>query len=114
LVVAAALLCVFGTACAVLLIPGDPWADAVVARGFGHDTRYAPGYREDAWWRLRRGPTTGDVAAILGAPLRKTRYDAHREVWSYTDSPRGSDYWMRAVSFRDGAAEEFRGGFYRD
>ena len=107
LVVSVALLCLLAAACLVLLVPGDPWCDVVISYVFGHDTRYAPGYSEGRWNGLRRGMTTTDVETMMGPPLRKLQYDGDCRVWWYSESPRHSDYWMRAVSFRGGAAERF-------
>jgi hypothetical protein len=112
--VAAALLCLFIALCAALILPGDPWADVALAQLLGHDTRYAAGYSESGWRKLRRGMTTREVEAILGPALKKIHYERDHEIWSYTDSPRGSDYWRRAVSFRGDVADEFVGGFYLD
>jgi hypothetical protein len=51
---------------------------------------------------------------MMGPPLRKMQYDGDHEVWQYSESFRGSDYWMKAVSFRGGTGAEFIGGFYLD
>jgi len=114
LVVTVALLCLFTILCLVLLAPGDPWCDVIVSHVFGHDTRYTAGYSEGKWRGLRAGMTTSEVEMRMGPPLRTMQYDGDHKVWWYSESPRGSDYWMRAVSFRGGAAEEFIGGFCLD
>ena len=114
LLVTVALLCLFTTVCLVLLAPGDPWCDVIVSHVFGHDTRYTAGYSEGKWRRLRAGMTTSEVETRIGPPLRKLQYDGHQQVWWYSESPSGSDYWKRAVSFRSGYAEQFIGGFYLD
>ena len=114
LVVTVGLLGLFINVCLVLLAPGDPWCDVIISQVFGHDTRYAAGYSEGRWRGLRRGMTSSEVETMIGPPLSTMRYEGDHEVWWYSESPRGSDYWKRAVSFRGGAAEEFIGGFYLD
>ena len=94
--------------------PGDPWCDVILSHVVGHDTRYTAGYSEGKWRGLRARMTTSEVEMRMGPPLRKMQYDGDHTVWWYSESPRGSDYWMRAVSFQGGAAEYFIGGFYLD
>jgi hypothetical protein len=114
LLVTVALPCLLTTVCLVLLAPGDPWCDVILSHVVGHDTRYTAGYSERKWRGLRARMTTSEVEMRMGPPLRKMQYDGDHTVWWYSESPRGSDYWMRVVSFRGGAAEYFIGGFYLD
>src|SRR6185437_10015119 len=112
--VVAGLLAVFAATCHFLNTPGDPWVDVLVSHVYGHDTRYAPAYSEGRFWSLHPGMTMPDVEKTLGPPLEKIEYDRGNAVWWYSESPRGLDYWMRAVVFRGGKTVRLIDGFYLD
>lgn len=59
------------------------------------DTRYAPGYSEEAFQSIQVGDMKDEVLMSLGEPLRVLGVNG--EVLSYSDSPSGSNYLMRDV-----------------
>lgn len=63
--------CAAGAACS----NGDGGSDGFsgfVLTLIGNDTRYAPGYSEEAFSRIRVGVTESEVRSLLGEPLKES------------------------------------------
>lgn len=74
-------------------------------------TRYAPGYSEGAFKRIRVGMGTNEVLQVAGKPLRQGYNSPDRSwYWRYTDCDDSfSAYKMRMLRITNGAvAEIFR------
>jgi hypothetical protein len=55
--------------------------------------------------RLRIGMTDHQVKEIIGLPLYKDIVHqpwGTSELWRYSESPSGGNYWRRWIEFRDG------------
>lgn len=65
------------------------------------NTRFAAGYNDAKFLRIRPGMSKAEVISLLGEPLRKDMIDGRNyvEVWRYTDAPQKSNYWFRVIRF---------------
>jgi hypothetical protein len=95
-------------------INGPSVNDLVRSIMFGHDTMYERWCSEHAWLNVRRGMRGSEVEALLGPSFKTLEYSGGLEAWLYSMSPRGSDYWKRAVLLRGGIVVDLDGGFYDD
>ena len=76
---------------------------------FFANTVYSTGYDESRFRQVRVGMTSEDVEALMGPPLRKTRWWPDRDLvcWEYTAKRKGGgDYWRRDVFMKDGKVVE--------
>jgi outer membrane protein assembly factor BamE (lipoprotein component of BamABCDE complex) len=76
----------------------------------GIDTRYAPGFSEQAFARLSPGMTTDMVEHTMGKPLFAATYRGGSSEWFYTDDGKcgwGDWAWLkRTVRFENGRVVE--------
>jgi hypothetical protein len=82
------------------------------------DTVYADGYSEQRFSTIAIGRTKDQVHTVMGAPLRKSRIPApdgvEIELWQYSESPSGGDYWRRWIWFRNRKVASIDSRFYID
>jgi hypothetical protein len=80
---------------------------------FTFDTEYAPGYSEEAFRAVEIGDSREEVLCLLGQPLRV--YGLNGDVLSYSISPSGSNYLVRAIVLdSEGRVMEIRSQIYWD
>jgi len=83
---------------------GDGWLAAVGERILPliekHDTKYAPGYREEVFRELELGATESEVARLLGQPLLTKKFPDGHTCWYYTrHGQRFASYFVRILEF---------------
>lgn len=92
-------------ACLALLIGLALWSSRLLG------TRYAIGFSESKFDQIVAGMTTDQVELILGKPLSKFPWidrGTGYEYWSYSISPLGFGYEIRAVLFQEERVKEKR------
>jgi hypothetical protein len=68
----------------------------------GEDTEWAADYTDEAFVSVTRGMTRAQVHEMLGEPLHTEETQGGAElVDRWTRSPSDSNFWQRAVVFRD-------------
>ncbi|ODT98391.1 MAG: hypothetical protein ABS79_05940 [Planctomycetes bacterium SCN 63-9] len=80
-------------------------------------TRYAPGYDEAKFHRIRVGMTEKEVAAILGEPFHKVPWNekADRICWMYTVQRTSvSNYWRRWIFVENGKVSDVVSDYFYD
>ena len=83
---------------------GGDWLAAVGERILPliekHDTKYAPGYREEVFRALTLGDTEAEVARLLGRPLLTKQFSDGTTCWYYTRrGERFTSYFVRVLEF---------------
>lgn len=83
---------------------------------YNHDTRYAPGYKEEVFQTLRSPASQDEVHALLGQPLAKRRLADGRWMWHYSEpGPKTQDFVLRILEFgADGRLLKRHAEFYVD
>lgn len=83
---------------------------------YDEKTRYAPGYREEAFRSLKPGMSEEEVRKLLGEPLSRRTIPDGRTVLYYSEQATPTDnYLMRNLVFDDqGRLLERRAEFYVD
>jgi hypothetical protein len=124
-------LVIFGVAAILVVVFALAWpvaryhyslsdtADYLAALVTGDErTKYAPGFTEEAFSRVRVGMTRDEVHTLLGEPLVRSSpsWLWPEAGWRYSDQVTGtSHYHQRDISFsRDGRVTEIVRGFYFD
>ena len=93
---------------------GWPW---LLAPALGDDTEFAEGYSGREFWSVREGMTAPEVLARIGAPFTRMTagpvWDIEdgwlgegEEYWTWSHSPHGGNFRLRALHFRDGRVVE--------
>jgi hypothetical protein len=97
-----------------LSLDGWPWL--VLPYVVADDTEFAPTYSAPGFWRVRRGMTSQEVLAHVGAPLERYAIAGHpdEEGWRWSRSPHSADYRVRVVLFRSGRVLERFSEYYLD
>jgi hypothetical protein len=73
-------------------------AGLLVLYGFEDQTRWAPGFDEAKFARVRPGMLEGEVVSLLGRPLRVVHFEGPDErVLYYSEGPPDTNYWLRLV-----------------
>jgi hypothetical protein len=65
----------------------------------GEDTRFASDYSALGFARIRQGMDHTAVRRLVGNPLQVRIDELGGESWLYTDSPSGSNFRVRTVTF---------------
>lgn len=83
---------------------GGSWLTAVGERILPliekHDTKYAPGYREEVFRTLEPGATESEVVLLLGRPLLTKQFSDGNTCWYYTrHGERFASYFVRILEF---------------
>ena len=83
---------------------------------FEEDTRYAPGYSEAGFYKIKHGMTEAEVKRLLGEPLMVDPPDSRRNYtyWRYSESPKDTHYRQRFIRFQNGIVTERISEFYVD
>lgn len=73
-------------------------AEVVLPLIMDERTRYASGYREEAFRAVKRGASEATVRAQLGEPLARHSFPDGETVWYYSQQATGTDnYHLRNV-----------------
>lgn len=79
--------------------------------GWATDTRWADGFSEKNFSRIRIGMMQQEVRSIVGEPIRTPS----EQYWDYTISPGSTHYHLRAIAFSSsGQVTNILKGFHFD
>jgi len=92
------------------------FGDALLSRIEGHDTEYAPGYKEDVFRSLEPGSTKATVEKLLGSPLLAKTFPDDSTYWYYSrHGVESENYVVRIVVLNEaGSLLGTRRDFYVD
>jgi outer membrane protein assembly factor BamE (lipoprotein component of BamABCDE complex) len=84
----------------------DGLVDSTHALFVREDTRYAPGYTDAAFRRVKIGMTQKQVSDLLGTPFARLPFSGGQTTWWFSRNSEVYGSRERAIVFRNGVVAE--------